>query len=245
MISDYKGTFDFRFFTARGTILTIDLSYNHKNESNSGTKCTLSFDWGRNSNCNLCNVNRLNTFCLIFHRTWLFPISLEANRITFWKHCWCCFSDFSLFSFVCDISNHHINYFLYFPRNRLRWVLIDNPTQLTVIHDKSQKKTKQCYIGTFSSFSSCVCVCVSEGVSVWVCLWVCVRVSVYVCVFTLVFLCMIVSMSLGVGEAISRLIQEDLRNGICQRINFTILRKACNLPWVRGCTSFYEEHNEY
>ena len=44
MISDYKGTFDFRFFTARGTILTIDLSDNHKNESNSGTECTLSFD---------------------------------------------------------------------------------------------------------------------------------------------------------------------------------------------------------
>ena len=43
MISDYKGTFDFRFFTARGTISTIDLSDNHKNESNSGTECTLRF----------------------------------------------------------------------------------------------------------------------------------------------------------------------------------------------------------
>ena len=58
----------------------------------------------------------------------------------------------------------------------------------------------------------------------------CVCVCVCVCVFTLVFLCMIVSVSLGVGGAISQLIREDLRNGICQRINFTILRKACNLP---------------
>ena len=185
------------------------------------------------------------SFVLFSTWTWLFPIPLEANRITFWKHCWCCFSDFSLFSFVCDISNHHINYFLYFPRNRFRWVLIDNPTQLTVIHDKCQKNKAVKSVILVLFLPVCVCVCVSEGVSVWVCLWVCVRVSVYVCVFTLVFLCMIVSVSVGVGRAISRLIQEDLRNGICQRINFTILRKACNLPWVRGCTSFYEEHNEY
>ena len=79
MISDYKGTFDFRFFTARGTILTIDLSYNHKNESNSGTKCTLSFDWGRNSFRNSCNVNRLNIFCFIVHLSLIVSNSIRGK----------------------------------------------------------------------------------------------------------------------------------------------------------------------
>ena len=134
------------------------------------------------------------SFVLLSTWAWLFPIPLEANRITFWKHCWCCFSDFSLFSFVCDKSNHHINYFLYFPRNRLRWVLIDNPTQLTVIHDKCQKKKQwnllYCYF--FFLFFLCVCVCV----------WGCVCVSVFMGVRACVCVCVCVYASISLYDCL-------------------------------------------